>query len=335
MKSSMLTGAYLLATGSALPDISISNDMLSKIVNTTNEWISTRTGIKERRLIPDNLSIIDLAYHASQKALKKANLQAQNLDLIILATSSPNDLFGSASQLQAKIGAMNAAAFDITAACSGFVISLITASQYIQTGSYKTILIVGADILSQWVDWSDRNTCILFGDGAGAAIIQASKTNYILGFQLNTNGFESHHLCISYHQQSLPPCQNNLLGIKQGQYSYIKMNGKEVYKFAVSKVPESIKKCLNKINLSIDDISWLILHQANQRILDAVAEKLCIPPHKFISNLQYYGNTSAASIPIALDEAFEQGYIKNNDIIVISGFGAGLTWGTLIIKWHS
>ena len=330
----MMTGAYVLATGSALPDISISNDTLSKIVNTSDEWITSRTGIRERRLIPENISIIDLAYCASQKALQKASLKAQNLDLIIVATSSPNDLFGCASQLQARIGASRAAAFDITAACSGFVIGLITASQFIQTGAYKTILIVGADILSQWVDWSDRNTCILFGDGAGAAILQASEKNYMLGFQMNTNGFESHHLCISYKKINIPSYHNNLLGINQGQYSYIQMNGKEVYKFAVSKVPESIKKCLSKVNLSINDISWLILHQANQRILDTVAEKLCIPHYKLISNLQYYGNTSAASIPIALDEACNQGQMKNGDIIVISGFGAGLTWGTLIIKWN-
>jgi|UEQ12065.1 3-oxoacyl-[acyl-carrier-protein] synthase-3 len=335
MKSSMMTGAYLLSTGSALPDISISNEMLSKVVNTSDEWISTRTGIKERRLISERMSIIDLAYHASNQALQKARLDAQNLDLIIVATSSPNDLFGCASQLQAKIGAINAAAFDITAACSGFIIALITASQFIHTGSYKTILIVGADILSQWVDWSDRNTCILFGDGAGAAILQADQKNYILGFQLNTNGFESDQLCLSYKKTSSQSYHNNLLGIKQGQFSYIKMNGKEVYKFAVSKVPESIIQCLNQLNLSTDDISWLILHQANQRILNTVAEKLNIPQDKLISNLQYYGNTSAASIPIALDEACKKGQMKNGDIIVMSGFGAGLTWGTIIMQWHN
>uniref|UniRef100_A0A1C9CGP8 Beta-ketoacyl-[acyl-carrier-protein] synthase III n=1 Tax=Kumanoa americana TaxID=1196377 RepID=A0A1C9CGP8_9FLOR len=335
MKSSMMTGAYLLSTGSALPDISISNEMLSKVVNTSDEWISTRTGIKERRLISETMSIIDLAYSASNQALQKAKLHAQHLDLIIVATSSPNDLFGCASQLQAKIGATNAAAFDITAACSGFIVGLITASQFIYTGSYKTILIVGADILSQWVDWSDRNTCILFGDGAGAAILQANQKNYILGFQLNTNGFESNQLCLSYTKTSSQSYHNDLLGIKQGQFSHITMNGKEVYKFAVSKVPESITQCLNELNLSTDDISWLILHQANQRILNTVADKLNIPHYKLISNLQYYGNTSAASIPIALDEACKKGQMKNGDIIVMSGFGAGLTWGTVIIQWHS
>jgi 3-oxoacyl-[acyl-carrier-protein] synthase III len=335
MESSMMTGAHIIATGSALPNICISNHKLSKIVDTSDEWISTRTGIKERRLISKDQGIIDLAYEASKQALNKAKLNPKNLDLIILATSSQNDLFGSASQLQAKIGATNAAAFDITAACSGFVISLITANQFIQAGSYKKILIVGVDILSQWVDWSDRNTCILFGDGAGAAILQASNTNYILGFQLNTNGLNADQLCISYQQTNVKSYHNDLLGIKQGQYSYIKMNGKEVYKFAVSKVPESIQKCLNQLKLSIDDISWLILHQANQRILDTIAEKLCIPDYKVISNLQYYGNTSAASIPIALDEAYTKGYFKNDDIIIIAGFGAGLTWGTIVIKWHT
>ena len=335
MESSMMTGAHILATGSALPDKCINNYELSKVVDTSDEWIYTRTGIKERRLISEDQCLIDLAYQASQKALDNAKINPQTLDLIVLATSSQNDLFGSASQLQAKIGATNAVAFDITAACSGFIIGLITANQFIQTGSYKKILIVGADVLSQWVDWSDRNTCILFGDGAGAVILQASKTNFILGFQLDTNGLEANKLCISYQQESVQSYHNNTLGIKQGQYSYIKMNGKEVYKFAVSKVPESIKKCLIQLQLSIDDISWLILHQANQRILDTIAEKLCIPSDKVISNLQYYGNTSAASIPIVLDEANQKGYLKNNDIILIAAFGAGLTGGTLIIKWYT
>lgn len=336
MKPCNMAGAHILATGSAVPDICISNETLSSIVNTSDEWISNRTGIKERRILRENQSIIDIATIASSQALHNAGLNSEELDLIILATSTPNDLFGSASQLQAAIKAHNAVAFDITAACSGFVISLITASQFIKTGSYKNILVVGADILSRWVDWSDRSSCILFGDGAGAAILQSSVDNDILGFQLNTNGLGANQLSIA--------CQNNdhsnhrdikhLKGMHD-YYGYLQMNGREVYKFAVSKVPESIIQCLCQVNLSTQDISWLVLHQANQRILDAVADKLDIPHHKIISNIQSYGNTSAASIPIALHEACEAGKISHGDIIAIAGFGAGLTWGTVIIKWHN
>lgn len=326
----MMTGAHIIATGSAVPDICISNHALSQNLDTSDEWISARTGIKERRLLPKNQSIIDLATDASKQALRKAILDSKELDLIILATSSPNDLFGSASQLQASLGANNAVAFDITAACSGFVIGLVTASQFIHSGAYKTVLIVGADILSRWVDWSDRSTCILFGDGAGAAIVQANKCNDILGFQLNTNGKQAKQLSI----QQKKNINSDILYKNCNSYHYLAMNGKEVYKFAVSKVPESIQKCLKKVQLQTEDISWLILHQANQRILDTVAQKLNIPTNKIISNIKFYGNTSAASIPLALDETLQKGLIRNGDILVIAGFGAGLTWGTVIVKWH-
>jgi 3-oxoacyl-[acyl-carrier-protein] synthase III len=335
MKPLTIEGVHILATGSAVPNLCISNQELSTVMNTSDEWISTRTGIKERRVITGTQSIIDLAVNAASAALNKASFSSDKLDLIILATSSQNDLFGSASQLQASIGATNAAAFDITAACSGFVIGIITASQFIQAGAYKNILVVGADILSKWVDWSDRSTCILFGDGAGAALLQSSQNNHLLGFQLETNGMEAHQLSISYKQNSSHLSHNNLFKCKQGYYQYLQMNGREVYKFAVSKVPESIRQCLSKINLSTDDVSWLLLHQANQRILETVAAKLSIPPHKIISNLEYYGNTSAASIPIALNEANERGDLKVGDIIVIAGFGAGLTWGTVIVRWST
>uniref|UniRef100_A0A4D6BKN7 Beta-ketoacyl-[acyl-carrier-protein] synthase III n=1 Tax=Acrochaetium secundatum TaxID=209631 RepID=A0A4D6BKN7_9FLOR len=334
MKPSNLAGAHILATGSAVPDICISNETLSSIVNTSDEWISNRTGIKTRRILPANQSIIDIATRASCQALNKADLNPEELDLIILATSTPNDLFGSASQLQASIKATNAAAFDITAACSGFVISLITASQFLNSGSYKNILVVGADILSRWVDWSDRSSCILFGDGAGAAILQSNINNDILGFQINTNGLDANQLSIASKASEEIVCNPAKLKFMHSHYDYLRMNGKEVYKFAVSRVPESIRQCLKDVNLLSNDISWLILHQANQRILNAVADKLDIPKNKIISNIQSYGNTSAASIPIALHEAFDAGKIMNGDIIAIAGFGAGLTWATVIIKWH-
>uniref|UniRef100_A0A1P8D6Q4 Beta-ketoacyl-[acyl-carrier-protein] synthase III n=1 Tax=Gracilaria firma TaxID=2510791 RepID=A0A1P8D6Q4_9FLOR len=328
-----MQGARIISVGSAVPDLCIDNKDISQIVETSDEWILTRTGIKERRILTGaNKSVVDLAYHAAMKALNKIHMDPLEIDLIILATSSPNDLFGSASQVQAKIGAKNAVAFDLTAACSGFVLAIVTAAQFIQNGSYKNILIIGADVLSKWIDWSDRKTCILFGDGAGAAIIQAcsEKDNAILGFQLNTDGEQSNELSIIYKENISPL---NTFKLFQGQFEYISMNGKEVYKFAISKVPASITKCLNALHLSTKDINWLLLHQANKRILQAVADRLSIDNGKIISNLSKYGNTSAASIPLALDEALQNNKINKEDIIVISGFGAGLTWGTVVIKW--
>uniref|UniRef100_A0A1G4NWR2 Beta-ketoacyl-[acyl-carrier-protein] synthase III n=1 Tax=Neoizziella asiatica TaxID=1077397 RepID=A0A1G4NWR2_9FLOR len=334
-------GSHILSTGSAVPDICINNELISTVIDTSDKWISTRTGIKERKIIDTNQSIVDLATLASHEALKKGLLKPQDLDLILFATSTPHDLFGSASQLQNCLGASNAAAFDITAACSGFVIALIVAHQFIQTGIYKNILIVGADTLSQWVDWSDRTTCILFGDGAGAAILQRSLKNDILSFEINTNGHESHQLSINYNYPK-NHCTGNdtytelLFNQKyNNQYDYLTMNGKEVYKFAVSQVPTSINNCLQKIHRPAKDITWLLLHQANQRILEAVANKLKIPIHQVISNIQFYGNTSAASIPIALNEAFDTGHICNRDVIAIAGFGAGLTWGSILIQWNA
>uniref|UniRef100_A0A1Z1M833 Beta-ketoacyl-[acyl-carrier-protein] synthase III n=1 Tax=Bostrychia simpliciuscula TaxID=324754 RepID=A0A1Z1M833_9FLOR len=334
MKSFMTQGAKILSTGSAVPDYSLSNNQISEIVQTSDEWIVTRTGIKERRLLTGvNQSIVDLAVLASIKALDKISMNPSEIDLIILATSTPNDLFGSASQVQSKIGAINAVAFDLTAACSGFVLGIVTASQFLQNGSYRNILVIGADTLSKWIDWSDRSTCILFGDAAGATIIQAcsKENNSILNFQLNTDGHYANYLSILYdHKNAFNP----FLNLYQGAFRYLSMNGKEVYKFAVSQVPLSILKCINSLNISIHDIDWLLLHQANERILTAVAEKLSINTSKIISNLSKYGNTSAASIPLALDEALQTKKISNNDIIVVSGFGAGLTWGTVIIKWN-
>uniref|UniRef100_A0A1Z1M0V4 Beta-ketoacyl-[acyl-carrier-protein] synthase III n=1 Tax=Laurenciella marilzae TaxID=1413812 RepID=A0A1Z1M0V4_9FLOR len=333
MKSSTTQGVKILSTGSAVPHISLNNDQMSEIVQTSDEWISTRTGIKERRLLTGSQqSVADLAIVASKKALDKISMDPSQIDLIILATSSPNDLFGSASQIQHSIGAINAVAFDLTAACSGFVLGLVTASQFIQNGSYCSVLVIGADVLSKWIDWSDRSTCILFGDAAGAAILQScpSTENSILNFQLNTDGHYSHHLSIPYQDDKKP---HSFLNLHQGSFKYISMNGKEVYKFAVSQVPLSILKCLNSLNMSVNDINWLLLHQANERILNAVAEKLSISRDKIIANLSKYGNTSAASIPLALDEAVQEGKIANNDVLVVAGFGAGLTWGTIIVRW--
>ncbi|MEH2260616.1 beta-ketoacyl-ACP synthase 3 [Nostoc sp.] len=324
-------GVAIIGSGSAVPVTSLHNQTLSELVETSDEWITTRTGIRQRRLALPSESLSVLATAASSQAIAASGIKPEDLDLILLATSTPDDLFGSACQVQAKLGATNAVAFDLTAACSGFVFGLVTAAQYIRTGVYKNVLLIGADILSRWVDWEDRRTCVLFGDGAGAVVLQAAKSDRLLGFALKSDGTQNHYLNVAYAGNS----QELLTGINitKGTYQPITMNGKEVYRFAVQKVPEIIDKALFQANISVDQIDWLILHQANQRIIAAVAQRLNIPEHKVISNLAHYGNTSAASIPLALDEAVRQGKIKPNDIVATSGFGAGLTWGAAIFQW--
>jgi 3-oxoacyl-[acyl-carrier-protein] synthase-3 len=324
-------GIAITGSGSAVPATCLDNQGLTKLVATSDEWITTRTGIQQRRLAVEPESLSQLATTASRQAIAAAGINPYDLDLILLATSTPDDLFGSACQIQAQLGAIKAVAFDLTAACSGFVIGLVTAAQYIRTGVYQNVLLVGADILSRWVDWQDRRTCVLFGDGAGAVVLQANQSDRLLGFCLKSDGTQNQDLNLAYNgsTQELAP------GIKvtKGCYQPITMNGKEVYRFAVQRVPEVIDKALFQANLSVDQIDWLILHQANQRIIDAVAQRLNIPDHKIISNVAHYGNTSAASIPLAINEAVQQGKIKPNDIIATSGFGAGLSWGAAIFQW--
>lgn len=324
-------GISITGSGSATPAAIVDNHALSRIVETSDEWITTRTGIHCRRLASARESLTDTATAAAENALAMAEIAPTDIDLIILATSTADDLFGSACQVQARLGASQAVAFDLTAACSGFVFGLVTAAQFIRTGTYQNILLIGADILSRWVDWSDRRTCVLFGDGAGAVVLQASERDRLLGFELRSDGTQNS--CLQLPYQSQPQELVDGIAIAKGCYQSITMNGQEVYKFAVKKVPEVIEKALYRANLSVEAVDWLLLHQANQRILDAVGERLKIPPEKIISNLANYGNTSAASIPIALDEAVRAGKIKPKDVIVTSGFGAGLTWGAAIFEW--
>ncbi len=325
------SGVTIIGSGSATSPQILSNDDLSKIVETSDDWITSRTGIKKRHLA-DTQSLSDLAAEAGKKAIANAGLTADEIDLIILATSTPDDLFGSASKVQHLIGATKAVAFDLTAACSGFVFALVTASQFLRNGVYKNIVVIGADCLSRWVDWQDRTTCVLFGDGAGAVVCQASLTkDNLLGFQMHSNGELNGCLNLAYQGKSVDIGSDKQ--VTQGGFTPITMNGREVYRFAVSKVPEVIEKALSKSYLSTEDVDWLILHQANQRIISAVASRLKIDEARVISNLSEYGNTSAASIPLALDEAVQKGKIKSGDTIATSGFGAGLTWGAAIFKW--
>lgn len=324
-------GIAITGSGSATPDVVVDNEQLSRMVETSDEWIATRTGIRQRRLMDAGGSLSAIASVAANKAIAMAGISPTDLDLIILATSTPDDLFGTASNIQHLIGAPQAVAFDLTAACSGFVFGMVTAAQFIRTGVYQNVLLVGADILSRWVDWSDRGTCVLFGDGAGAIVMQANESDRFLGFELRSDGTLNKSLQLAYLAQNKEIVKG--ISVSQGAYQPITMNGKDIYRFAVQKVPEVIEKALFRANITVDQVDWLLLHQANQRILDAVAQRLKIPADKVISNLAQYGNTSAASIPLALDEAVRQGKVKSGDVIAAAGFGAGLTWGATIFQW--
>jgi 3-oxoacyl-[acyl-carrier-protein] synthase-3 len=324
-------GVSWVGCGSARPATQLSNADLSRVVETSDEWITTRTGIQQRYLAQGTESLSSLAAAAGKSALAMAEIDPGDVDLIILATSTPDDLFGSASQVQAQLGASRAVAFDLTAACSGFVFALVTAAQFMRTGVYQTVLVIGADVLSRWVDWSDRRTCVLFGDGAGAVVLKATDRDRLLGFEMHSDGSMNGCLTLAYGATDQPLVGD--IATQQGTFEPIAMNGKEVYRFAVKRVPEVIEKALFHAGLTAQDVDWLLLHQANQRILDAVADRLGIPHERVPSNMARHGNTSAASIPLALDEAVRGGQIKPGDVIASSGFGAGLTWGAAIFEW--
>jgi 3-oxoacyl-[acyl-carrier-protein] synthase III len=325
-------GVTFTGCGAAAPKTVVLNDALAQVVDTSDEWISSRTGIRQRHISNDRESLASLATQAALQALEMAGVAAADVDLILLATSSSEDLFGTACQIQAQLGATNAVAFDVTAACSGFVFGVVTAAQYLRTGAYQNALVIGADLLSRWVDWNDRNTCVLFGDGAGAVLMQATAgEDRLLGFEIRSDGSQNCCLNLAFK----PELRELVPGVTltQGKYQYITMNGKEVYRFAINRVPDAIDKVIHKANLTSADIDWLILHQANQRIMDAVAQRLQISAEKVISNVAQYGNTSAASIPIALNEAVRSGKVQAGDTIATSGFGAGLSWGAAIFNW--
>ena len=326
-------GVLLRGCGSATPKASISNDALGRRVETSDAWIRSRTGIGARRVIGTDESIAEMSAMAAEHALKMANWSAGSLDLILLATSTPDDLFGSAPRLQARLKAFNAVAFDLTAACSGFLFGLVTAAQYLRSGAMKRILIVGADQLSRWVDWDDRRSCVLFGDAAGALLLEAStdQRDDLEGYLLRSDGRRGEVLQLPQVEERLP-----LVGEashQRGGFQPIQMNGQEVYKFAVREVPSILENLLQQSGTAAHAIDWLLLHQANQRILDAVAERLEIPSEKVLSNLAHFGNTSAATIPLMLDEAVRDSRIRPGHRIASSGFGAGLSWGAALLRW--
>tara|TARA_B100001063_G_scaffold172552_1_gene161665 strand:+ start:1325 stop:2314 length:990 start_codon:yes stop_codon:yes gene_type:complete len=323
----------LRGCGSATPSRSISNQELGQRVETSDEWIRSRTGIGARHVVGENESLGELCGQASERALAMSGWDAESLDLILLATSTPDDLFGSAPRLQARIGAVNAVAFDITAACSGFLFALVTASQYLRTGAMRRVLVVGADQLSRWVDWDDRRSCVLFGDAAAAVVLEASDDGQddLQGFLLRSDGSRGDVLKlpqVSDHDPLIADASH-----QRGGFQPIQMNGQEVYKFAVREVPAILARLLEQTDTTADSLDWLLLHQANQRILDAVADRFDIPNNKVLSNLSTYGNTSAATIPLMLDEAVRDGRVKPGHRIATSGFGAGLSWGAALLRW--
>jgi len=325
-------GVSFKGSGSYVPDQILTNQKISQKVDTSDEWIKSRTGISERRISTSGDNVTEMGYKAAITAIEMANWDIKTIDLIILATSTPHDLFGSAPSIQAKLGAYNAVAYDLTAACSGFLFALITATQFIKGGSFKRAIVIGADQLSSFVDWNDRRSCILFGDGAGALAIEATNEfDNFIGFDMRTDGERGSFLSLPSNNNKNSIIDN--INFLSGGFSAIQMNGQEVYKFAVREVPLILDNLFRKTNYSSDEVDWLVLHQANQRILDSIGERLKIPREKILSNLEKYGNTSAATIPLMLDEAIRHKRIKQNDIIATSGFGAGLSWGAALIKW--
>ena len=331
-QSPPILGVGLIGSGSAQAAQVISNDQLSQRVDTNDEWIRTRTGIGRRRVSTPGQSLVDLAAEAGQGALTMAGRSPQDLDLILLATSTPDDLFGSAPRVQAELGATNAVAFDLTAACSGFLFAVVTAAQYLRTGAMRRALVIGADQLSRFVDWDDRRSCVLFGDGAGAVLLETTHQDGLLGFQLQSDGSRGAVLNLPAVDIAAPLVDG--AEHRAGGYRPIEMNGQEVYKFAVREVPAVLQSLLKRCDVSPDQLDWLLLHQANQRILDAVADRLSLPRTKVLSNLSSYGNTSAATIPLMLDEAVRDGRIRSGDLLASSGFGAGLSWGAALLRWQ-
>lgn len=325
-------GAVITGTGSSTPEKVLTNADLEKMVDTTDEWITTRSGIKERRIADKETAASDLSFEATKKAMEESKIKPEELDLIMIGTVTPDYLLPStACILQDRLGAKNAAVMDIVAACSGFIYGLSVAQAFIYSGKYKTILVIGVEVLSKITNWNDRNTCVLFGDGAGAAIVQRTQENNkgILATYLRGDGSLANLLHIPVGGTRTPLTKEN---IDKGD-QYIKMEGSEVFKSAVRSMGDAATRALKEANISAEQIDLLIPHQANIRIIEATAKRLKLPMEKVFVNIAKYGNTSAASIPIALDEARKSGRIKPGYITLLVAFGAGFTWGSAVIRW--
>jgi len=323
--------AHITGWGMAVPESVMTNDDISKIVDTNDTWIRERTGIRERRIAKPDEFPSTLGVDASLKALKVANLRPTDLDLIICTSSSPEYIFpATACIIQDQLGATKAGAFDLLAACTGFIFSMNMAAQAIRSGSIKNALVVGGETLSRFIDWKDRSTCILFGDGAGAFVLQASeRPGGVLSAVMHSDGSGGDALSLPAGGSRYPATEST---VHEGKH-FIKMDGKAVFRFATRVMASATQEALDAAGLSVEQVQWIVPHQANIRIIEAAARGLKLPMDRFVVNLEKYGNTSTASIPIAMVEAVEKGQIKSGDKLVMVGFGGGLTWGALAAEW--
>ena len=328
----MIKGVKIIGTGKYVPEKILTNDDVAKIVDTSDEWIVTRTGIRERHIAEDNQATSDLCVDAAKNALESAGVSADSIDLIIVATLTPDKPFpNTATILQRKIGATKAACFSLEAACTGFVYGLEVASSMLKAGGMKRALVLGAEKLSSIVNWEDRNTCVLFGDGAGAAVLEAvdAEDNGYLSGVLASDGNYENILQTELGGSAFPLTAENI----DSEDRYLKMSGREVFKLAVTNMANAVKEALEVAGLSLDDVDWLIPHQANVRIISAVGDRVGIDPEKVFINVQNYGNTSAASIPIAFDELARSGKLTRGQVVVFVAFGGGLTWGANVLRY--
>jgi 3-oxoacyl-[acyl-carrier-protein] synthase-3 len=324
--------ATIAGTGRAVPERVLTNADLAKLVDTSDEWITSRTGIRERRVASDGDILSDFCVRAAIPALESAGVGPMDIDTIILATCTPDHpIPGAAPVVQFKLGAKKAAAFDLNAACSGWLYGLHVADGLIQSGKAKNVLLVGAEFLTRFVDYGDRSTCILFGDGAGATVLKATKSDHgVLSTSIRSDGEGAQFISMPGGGSTFPPNRPETL---DGRLMFIQMKGGETFKIAIRSMVEVCKEVLAEGGFTSQDVSWLVPHQANERILTATAERLQIPAERCMNNIARYGNTSAASIPIALDEYARDGRLKRGDLVLITAFGGGLTWGAALVRW--
>ena len=321
--------AAIIGVGSYLPDRRLTNTDLEQMVDTSDEWITTRTGISERRLAEPGQATSDLAAAAARAAIADAGIDPVDIDLLLVGTSSPDMVFPSTACItQAALG-LTCPAYDVMAACTSFIFALHNAASAIESGRARTVLVVGADALTRHVDFTDRTTCVLFGDGAGAFVLQAAEEPGLLGIDLGSDGTGADVLTIPAGGSARPA---TVPRIEAGEH-FVHMAGNEVFKFAVRVIPKTTEAALAQSGLSIDDVDWLIPHQANQRILDTVADRLGLPQERVVSTIALTGNTSAASIPLAVDDLYTSGNLRQGDVLALVGFGAGLTWGAAVLRW--
>ena len=320
----------IIGLGAYLPEKVLTNKDLEKMVDTTDEWIMTRTGIKERRIAREDQATSDLATEAAKRALADAKLKPEDIDLIIVATITPDMFFpATACLVQAKLGARTVPAFDISVACSGFIYGIAIATQFLQSGTYKYALVIAAEKLSSITDWSDRNTCVLFGDGSGAAVLGPVEKGGILSVHLGANGKEGDLIKLPAGGSKIPASKKSI----DERLHFIRMNGVELFKHAVKIMADAALEATRPLGLKAEDLSLVIPHQANIRILNAVAKRMGLSPDKIYLNIERYGNMSAASSAVALVEAVQEGRIKKGDKILLDAFGGGLTWGAIVIEW--